>query len=248
MYTPEEWSYDNPLCAKFWQDIYYDHLLLGGICCPVSVTWIFAPFGNSRFEVGRTTLKLLHLPDSIWNSLDSNAIYISNYCTARIFCPVCKLQGTGNIEIASYSVSVQTLRFYHAFRDWNTVVGSNCCPFQLPKRGPVPVTETGPRSPNLPFQLPKQGPVPQTSRFSYRNGALFPKPPVSVTSVDLFPCLQSQLKNERGDPNLLVFPYLSSASLVILKKWRRESFTYNKYLFILSKKKHKKNKWKCRSL
>ena len=149
---------------------------LGGICCPVSVTWIFAPFGNSRFEVGRTTLKLLHLPDSIWNSLDSNAIYISNYCTARIFCPVCKLQGTGNIEIASYSVSVQTLRFYHAFRDWNTVVGSNCCPFQLPKRGPVPqtscfrcqngasfqlpkrgpvpVTETGPRSPNLPFQLP----------------------------------------------------------------------------------------------
>ena len=166
--------------------------MLGGICCPVSVTWIFAPFGNSRFEVGRTTLKLLHLPDSIWNSLDLNAIYISNYCTARIFCPVCELQGTGNIEIASYSISVQTLRFYHAFRDWNTVVGSNCCPFQLPKRGPFS----------------------QTSRFSYQNGALFPKPPVSVTSVDLFPCLQSQLKNERGDPNLLVFPYLSSVSLV----------------------------------
>ena len=38
------------------------------------------------------------------------------------------------------------------------------------------------------------------ARFSYRNGAPFPKPPVSVTSVDLFPCLQSQLKNERGDP------------------------------------------------
>ena len=37
-------------------------------------------------------------------------------------------------------------------------------------------------------------------RFSYQNGAPFPKPPVSVTSVDLFPCLQSQLKNERGDP------------------------------------------------
>ena len=53
------------------------------------------------------------------------------------------------------------------------------------------------------------------ARFSYRNGAPFPKPPVSVTSVDLFPCLQSQLKNERGDPNLLVFPYLSSVSLVI---------------------------------
>ena len=101
----------------------------------------------------------------------------------------------------------------------------NGAPFPKP---PVSVTETGPRS-------------------SYRNGAPFPKPPVSVTSVDLFPCLQSQLKNERGDPNLLVFPYLSSVSLVILKKWRRESFTYNKYLFILSKK-HKKNKWKCRSL
>ena len=81
------------------------YILLGGICCPVSVTWIFAPFGNSRFEVGRTTLKLLHLPDSIWNSLDSNAIYISNYCTARIFCPVCKLQGTGNIEIKLFRFS-----------------------------------------------------------------------------------------------------------------------------------------------
>ena len=83
---------------------------------------------------------------------------------------------------------------------------------------PVSVTETGPRSPNLLFQLPKQGPVPVTEtepRSSYRNGAPFPKPPVSVTSVDLFPCLQSQLKNERGDPNLLVFTYLSSVSLVI---------------------------------
>ena len=122
-------------------------------------------------------------------------------CTARIFCPVCKLQGTGNIEIASYSVSVQTLRFYHAFRDWNTMVGSNCCPFQLPKRSPVPQTSHFSYQNGAPFQLPKQAP--------------FPKPPVSVTSVDLFPCLQSQLKNERGDPNLLVFPYLSSVFLVI---------------------------------
>ena len=69
----------------------------------------------------------------------------------------------------------------------------NGAPFPKP---PVSVTETGPRS-------------------SYRNGAPFPKPPISVTSVDLFPCLQSQLKNERGDPNLLVFTYLSSVSLVI---------------------------------
>ena len=67
------------------------------------------------------------------------------------------------------------------------------------------------------------------ARFSYRNGAPFPKPPVSVTSVDLFPCLQSQLRK-------LVLSFFSN-----LKKWRRESFTYNKYLFILSKK-HKKNK------
>ena len=80
------------------------------------------------------------------------------------------------------------------------------------------------------------------ARFSYRNGAPFPKPPVSVTSVDLFPCLQSQLKNE--EVTLIYSFFLTcppSVSLVILKKWRRESFTYNKYLFILSKK-HKKNK------
>ena len=63
------------------------------------------------------------------------------------------------------------------------------------------------------------------ARFSYRNGAPFPKPPVSVTSVDLFPCLQSKLKNERGDPNLLVFPYLSSLSFFSnLKKMEERIF------------------------
>ena len=173
--------------------------MLGGICCPVSVTWIFAPFGNSRFEVGRTTLKLLHLPDSIWNSLDSNAIYISNYCTARIFCPVCKLQGTGNIEIASYSVSVQTLRFYHAFRDWNTVMGSNRCPFQLPKRGHVPQTSRFSYRNGAPFQLPKRGPVPQTSRFSYQNGAPFQLPkqgPVPVTETGHYVRFCSKMFNK----------------------------------------------------